>query len=180
MSEWPLVQPPGPSTCGLGPWRLELGPLTHIRSITVNYCLVPYDMLSHFSGFNIIRARQLFCDSGGVGFIDLSHILQDHSPLRWKLTLVWPSDSENKKTTQFTPCSRDVPVNLLQGENVISEIDALMQCLENAESSQSKVDGLYGEFCDQRKEEMKCKLDYKTVTISHGLSNKRSPGGLIS
>ncbi len=63
----------------------------------------------------------------------------------------------------------DVPVDFRQGENVISEIDALMQCLENAEISQSNVDGLHGEFCDQIKEEMKCKLDFSTVTISHGL-----------
>ncbi len=35
------------------------------------------------------------------------------------------------------------------------------------------MDGLYGEFCDQIKKELKCKLDYKTVIISHGLSNKR-------
>ncbi len=41
MCEWPLVQPPGPSTCGLGPWRLDLGPLTHIRSITVKYFTHP-------------------------------------------------------------------------------------------------------------------------------------------
>ncbi len=27
---------------GLGPWRLDLGPLTHIRSITVNNLLYPY------------------------------------------------------------------------------------------------------------------------------------------
>ncbi len=37
MSEWPLGQPPERSICGLGPWRLDLGPFTHIRSITVNY-----------------------------------------------------------------------------------------------------------------------------------------------
>ncbi len=142
----------------------------------VDYCLATYDMLSHFSDFNVIRARQLFCDSGGVGFIDPSHILPDHSLLTWKLSLVWTGDSistsENRKTTQFTPCSRDVPVNILQGENVVSDIDALMQCFEKAEILQSNVDGLYDEFCDQIKEEMKCKLDYKTVRISHGLSNK--------
>ncbi len=72
-----------------------------------------------------------------------------------------------------THIRKDVPVNFLQGENVISEIDALMQRLENADISQSNVDGLYGEFCDKIKEEMKCKLDYKNVTISYGLSNKR-------
>ncbi len=94
-----------------------------------------------------------------------SHILPHHSLLTWKLTLVWPGDSiltSENKTTQFTQCSR-------------------MQRLKNAEISQSNVDGLYGEFCDQIKKEMKCELDYKTVTISHVLSNKRrSPGGLIS
>ncbi len=93
----------------------------------VDYCLAPYDMLSDISDFNVIRARQLFCDSGGVGFLDPSHILPHHSLLTWKLTLVWPGDSistsENKKTTQFTQCSRDIPVNFLQGEYVISEID---------------------------------------------------------
>ncbi len=107
----------------------------------VDYCLAPYDMLSHFSNFNVITARQLFCDSGGVAFIDQSNILPDHSLLTWKLTLVLAGDSistgENKKTTQFTQCSRDVPVTFIQGEIVISEIDTQMQCLENAEISQS-------------------------------------------
>ncbi len=97
----------------------------------VDYCLAPYDMLSYFSDFNVIRARQLLCDSGGIGFIDLLHILPDHSLLTWKLTLVLSGDSistsENKKTTQFTQYSRDVLVNFLQGEN------ALMQCLENTD-----------------------------------------------
>ncbi len=50
MSEWPLVQPPGPSIGGLGPWRLDLGPLTHIRSITVNYS----HWLMHYICFNDI------------------------------------------------------------------------------------------------------------------------------
>ncbi len=46
MSEWPLVQPSWPSTCRLEPWRLDLGPLTHIRSITIKYL--------HYTGYVLI------------------------------------------------------------------------------------------------------------------------------
>ncbi len=42
MSEWPSGQSPVPLTCGLRPWRLDLVPLTHIKSITVNYYLSLY------------------------------------------------------------------------------------------------------------------------------------------
>ncbi len=79
----------------------------------------PYDLLSHFSDFNIIRARQLFCDSGGVGFIGPSHYLPDHSLLTWKPKLACPDDcistSYNKKTTQFIQHGRDVATHFLQG-----------------------------------------------------------------
>lgn len=142
-------------------------------SSVVDYCVTPYELLSRFKDFNVIRISDLIQRIDIADKIDLRKIVPDHSLLSWTLTLdfgfVENTDRNEKTKIKFD--TRNIPHDWLTDENVTSNISKILSELEVAEVTQTAIDNMYIDFVDVLKAEMSKKLPQRTVLLS-GSRNK--------
>ena len=135
----------------------------------LDYCLVPYEALPYFTDFKVLRARQLFNDTGCMSYVDPSHTLPDHSLLTWKYTCglytATANDQIDNEPISFTKWSRNVPNDFLLSDDMINRVNDMIAQIEANEKSQKHIDNVYDSFCGAVKEEMCEKVDNKTVLI---------------
>ena len=68
---------------------------------------------------------------------------------------------------------QSLPENFLGGTDTFAKLNDIMGELEGSYRLQTDVDAAYGKLCEIVKGEMLEKLNYKTIKIFNGLSNKR-------
>ncbi|CAC5413067.1 unnamed protein product [Mytilus coruscus] len=112
-------------------------------SSVVDYCAVPYENLSRYKNFEVIRASVLCNKSEIPGIINPQHI-SDHSMLCWELEANFSSNSEikankcsvssknqnQKKSVSYNV--KNIPNNWMSDQVSINSIN---ECIHNIECS---------------------------------------------
>ncbi|CAC5356045.1 unnamed protein product [Mytilus coruscus] len=149
-------------------------------SSVVDYCVVPYEKLSFFQNFEVIRARTLIEENAAVGSYDPKHI-PDHSLLCW--TFVTPGyDVQQTVSDQLTDNgtvrpvkydTRSIPNDWMSDNETISKLNTFITELEESEINQLNLDNKYEDFVKIVHTEMDLKLNKRKTNIYDGKSNKR-------
>ena len=149
-------------------------------SSVVDYCVVPYENLSCFTNFEVLRARTLFDEIATVGSFDPQHI-PDHSMFTWTFKTFIGRDYQTVpdntldngtiNTVRFD--TRNVPIDWMSDAETVSKLNILIQDLETSELNQSSLDSKYGELVKIVHDEMELKLNKLRTNVENGTNNKR-------
>ncbi|XP_053402567.1 uncharacterized protein LOC128557926 [Mercenaria mercenaria] len=143
----------------------------------VDYCLIPYENLSMFVDFEVLKVSDILDSTNG--YSQLSKLaVPDHSLLKWNLSL----DVVGKNYADFKPkCNmvhtktlydtKHVGREFLADPEVQREVFHTIDQLESAVVSQVGLNEAYDRFVNIVHVEMSSKLEQKVITIS---ANRRT------
>ena len=146
-------------------------------SSVVDYCIIPNEALDNFTDFSVTLEKDLFNRSNLLGYIDTETSHPDHSLLTWNFLVdahvreLKEVNKEHEVRVSFTKFDRNTHVDFLQTRQ--AEINHHIQRTDNDISTQKHLDQSYLDFVTFIKDEMKNKLNHRTVYAVIGNNNKK-------
>ena len=145
-------------------------------SSVVDYCLVPYECLEMFSGFEVITMNELIQKHNLADYVDLSVSKPDHSILTWNINIAKSVDIKDheyeKDVSSFKKFNlSNIPNAFL--ESRLRDIEDIILSLELQNLTNNDIDNAYIHFVELLKDEMGKCLESKIVNVSHGFNNKK-------
>lgn len=139
----------------------------------VDYCLVPYDDLSEFTEFKVLKVSDLINKCGIIHSLDCNTSIPDHSILAWKMDTGTMYEVCNNDTveTEYTTFDRVVPETFLN--DCMEQLEEVINGIEHKVKEQKELDKVYTEFEQILDKEMHLKLNPKKTKIQVGTSNKK-------
>ncbi|VDH96384.1 Hypothetical predicted protein [Mytilus galloprovincialis] len=144
-------------------------------SSVVDYCIVPYENVCRFTDFEVSTMSELMQNYNLFDSVDQCVSKPDHSLLAWNMCLDKLTKSHDENKSKETEVKKfdfsNIPSSFL--DNRLRDIEDLILQLDMNMVNQDGINKLYGNFVDILKNEMNDCLDYKTVKLQDGQSNKK-------